>query len=247
MKPLLIGCSVVFLLGIVGVVLAGFLFFGNVKDFVEDFEESGDRFTQLEKDFPFQPPEGWAIDPARFEVYLACRQGVFDLVEQAESDLDQEPGWKKPVRSLSIFPDVIHQTAQVLTRNEMSLTEYRWYDLEVVLVVEKSSLEEELREQVVPRGELAEADSTAEKSEMGSKEDRFWREVRDAFDLEEFDGGGASVSWKMEQNQGLDLDEMRIDARRVLIPEVNTELVRQYRDQLLETAKVTRLTRMFNL
>ncbi len=219
MKGLMIGCAVVLAVGVVILFAGGYFLFGNVKTMVEGIEDSGKTFNELEEKFPFTPPEDWVILADRFDVYLASRSQVASALVDFTTDLEEESNWKKPMKVISSIPDLVRKTTEILTENEMSLEEFRWYSREVSLVLRLVDADPE---QYPEFEELVKVNRKA--SDPGNN---IWI--------------GAQAGKKKPGPM-----EPHLDPRRIIIPAQNIDIVQSKIASLLDSAEAAQITAMFD-
>jgi hypothetical protein len=128
----LVGCSVVFLVVLVLLVLIGFFLFREMQEIGESVADAGSQLEKLDERYPFERPEGGLLEADRFARFLEARRLV---AEEAQVFLDEmsEGSW---IRKISTgfrgFQRMLPTFIAALEKAEISSAEYHFCGSEVM-------------------------------------------------------------------------------------------------------------------
>lgn len=227
MKKILIGCGIVALIAFVLVgSCVGFFFYQAMK-LGQGFEAAIADVSRLNQDYPFtEPVEGTEFESGRFDDYLVVRRAVIDRTmevpvigtmlvsirqaEQTDAPVEEPAlGAMDGFRMIGDIPRALSDIARHFDSRQMSIDEYVW----------------------ISRG-VYEAIHTG--AQLGDEEmEEMWDQLRvQARDL----------TRTMTTQGGIPQDEFDFDLMDKLdafddrtAPEANVALVREHRDELLES------------
>jgi hypothetical protein len=135
-----VGCLVVLILccliGIVAVVYSGKKVtdllggIGGAKQMAKDIK----AMEQLEKDFPFTPPESGDVEEPRLQAYIAVATGVKTAMAPYESWIKTHEGkhdkgdWKDVKKALSMTAELVAAMHKGLFEQQMNSKEFHWIE-----------------------------------------------------------------------------------------------------------------------
>jgi len=139
-KKILIGCGIVFLLGVIVSCLAVFFVVSKAKKFADNLQQIEQNFKANNESFPFTPPDPPIMESWRIQGYLRVRDGFMQSIEDQHDIIDKFEEWEKKgddvnprevfqgmVGFLKSAKEVADSFVEELNRNQMSVKEYMWH------------------------------------------------------------------------------------------------------------------------
>jgi hypothetical protein len=134
----LVGCSVVFLIVLVILLLIGFLLFREMKEIGDTVAEASTRLQQLEEQYPFERPDGGLIDENRFTRFLEARRLVAGEAKGFIEEMQQGSVLRQISTGLRGFQQMLPAFGEALDTARMSAPEYRFYGFEMMYALRYS-------------------------------------------------------------------------------------------------------------
>lgn len=135
-----VGCLVVLILccliGIVAVVYSGKKVtdllggIGGARQMAKDIK----AMEQLQKDYPFTPPESGDVDESRLQAYIAVATGVKAAMAPYEGwiktheNKHDKGDWKDVKKALSMTAELVAAMHKGLSEHQMNSKEFRWIE-----------------------------------------------------------------------------------------------------------------------
>jgi len=133
MKKVLIGCGLgcgaVLLIGLLVVGYVGWRFSRFANEFAEQMADVGERFEQLDTQFPFMPPDDGLVKADRMDIWLQIRR---DLVERGDRFTEtfkhfSSTGWVAGLPAVKDeFLELADDGIEVFETAGIAPEEYRW-------------------------------------------------------------------------------------------------------------------------
>ncbi len=118
-----IGCGALVFVGVVVLAFGVGYFANRARDFTRGLEHAKDRYSELNRQFPFTPPASGELDRERFIRYLETRSAA----QSALSPTKNDRGILGGLALLSSLPEEVSRAhAEALRERSFSLDEYRW-------------------------------------------------------------------------------------------------------------------------
>ena len=127
-----IGCGTLVVIGIVVVVLGVGFFAGRASEVSQGVAHARDRYTEINREFPFTIPANGELSTERFSQYLKVREAV----DSAISPLRDGGSILFRLSALTGLPEEVSRIqVDALREQSMSLDEYRWISRQLYTTV----------------------------------------------------------------------------------------------------------------